>query len=203
MTTGYLATLTAAQQIEVAYIAYFGRAADAGGLKYWEQSGLSLPQIAASFALQPEAAPLVAEQPAALIASVYQNLFSHAPDAGGAAYWAAQIASGAVSVGAAVLAIADGAQGGDASVLTYKVGAAGYFTAYGIYAGLTATPPALEVVVSEAHNVVAPVVDFGTMSLSEWGSFAGYHASVPYDFSPSATVLPIQPPNVDGLLLGA
>ena len=82
---GYLATLAPAQQIEAAYIAYFDRAADGAGLAYWEQSGLSLPQIAASFAAQPEAASLVAEQPADLIAEVYQNLFGHAPDAAGQA----------------------------------------------------------------------------------------------------------------------
>jgi hypothetical protein len=58
------------------------------------------------------------------IGSVYTNLFDRAPDPVGETYWVGQIASGAVAIGAAALAIANGATGADVTSLQNSIAAA-------------------------------------------------------------------------------
>ena len=71
-------------------------------------------------------------------------------------YWAGQIESGAVGLGAAVLAIANGAQGSDAIILQNKIAVALDFTNLTSAAnlGTTLATPAL---VLEAKTVLAGV----------------------------------------------
>jgi hypothetical protein len=100
-------------QIELIYIAYFGRAGDPGGTAYWggqiSLGALSLQEEAASFSVQAESQaqypflqnPLTASTSGAnnaldgFINSVYQNLFGRAADGtdttGGLDYWRTQI----------------------------------------------------------------------------------------------------------------
>jgi probable HAF family extracellular repeat protein len=87
------------------------------------------------------------------IENVYGNLFDHVADSGGLAYWTGQIESGAVGLGAAVLAIANGAQGSDATILQNKITVALDFT------NLTtaANVPTTAALVAEAKTVLAGV----------------------------------------------
>ena len=87
------------------------------------------------------------------IGNVYGNLFGHAADSGGLAYWLGQIESGAVGLGAAVLAVANGAQGSDATILENKIAVALDFT------NLTAAAnvPTTSALVAEAKTVLAGV----------------------------------------------
>lgn len=111
------------------YIAYFNRAPDAVGLDYWAAQlagGMSLPQIAASFFVQPEtAAQYPAGQPIeTFIDAVYHNVLGRAPDASGKAYWIDQLAHG-LSQPTFLLAIINGAHAstgsaGDAQYLANK-----------------------------------------------------------------------------------
>ena len=96
------------------YIAYFNRAPDAVGLDYWAAQlagGMSLPQIAASFFVQPETvAQYPADQPIeTFVDAVYHNVLGRAPDTAGKAYWVDQLAHGA-SQPTFLLAIIDGAR---------------------------------------------------------------------------------------------
>ena len=152
---GFLGGLSAAQQIELVYIGYFERAADGGGYQWWmndysrdRAAGATelqaLTRIADNFVPQTETLaqyPFLADAGnfdptdpvdqanlGSFINDVYQNLFNRAPDAAGKAYWTNQILSGAVSVGQAILAIANGAGAGtdaqtlaDAATLMNKV----------------------------------------------------------------------------------
>ncbi len=201
--SGSLSSLPVAQQIEALYIAYFGRAADAGGYVYWfnqftAQTGgdagggqgvastQAVVNIAESFGVQPEATALysfLATPPAIPIAdpssppsdvqlsvdtfltAVYQNTFNRAPDAAGEAYWSTQILSGAISVGAAIFDIANGAAVGsiDASVLACKVAAANFFTTEAAPVNAAITPAYL----AAAHAAVASVVDAASLAASE------------------------------------
>jgi hypothetical protein len=162
---GILGSLTTSQQLELVYIAYFDRAADGGGFTFWggqnvqtqkagQSASTSLTSIANAFAPQPETdalypflvnnssnltTPAAQSGAAMLIANVYQNLFGHAPDAAGAAYWLGQITSGAVGLGAAILAIANGAIGSDAIELQNKIAVALDFTSRTSAAGLGTT----------------------------------------------------------------
>jgi hypothetical protein len=140
--TAIIDQMSSDEQIELLYTGYFNRAADPAGFVYWEGQDTSsqlagqsadsvLTTIANSFALQKEAAaqypylaaPLGASQVnvTQFVDSVYQNMFDHAPDNAGAAYWVNQLVTGSVSPGSAILAIANGAQGVDATTLTGRI----------------------------------------------------------------------------------
>ncbi|MGD9881236.1 MAG: DUF4214 domain-containing protein, partial [Reyranella sp.] len=79
-----------------------GRAPDALGLSYWGSQlhdGVPLKELYTSFFLQPEVASLY---PAGLsnqefVTEVYGNVLSRTPDAGGLAYWVAQLQQGQFS----------------------------------------------------------------------------------------------------------
>lgn len=100
-------------QTESLYVALFHRAADPGGLLYWQTqiaNGASLSDIARGFTSSPEFARLYANTtPAQIIDALYLNSYGHAADAGGRDYWQQKIASGqstAADVAAAVIASA-------------------------------------------------------------------------------------------------
>ena len=104
------------KQITSLYVGYFGRAADADGFQYWvgqANAGMTIGQIAASFAVQPEFTAIYGglSNPE-LIDRIYDNLFDRDPDAEGLAYWTAQLNSG-VSPGELMVNVISGAQGAD------------------------------------------------------------------------------------------
>ena len=158
---GLLEGLSVNQQLELIYIAYFNRAADLAGLTYragqntqaqngGQSAAAALTNIANSFTPQPETIalyPFLGENldlttPAgqaglnAFISSLYMNLFGHAPDSAGQWYWVGQLTSGAVGLGAAALAIANGATAADAVEVWNKVAVALDFTSRTGAAGL-------------------------------------------------------------------
>ena len=97
------------------YVAYFDRAPDTEGLYYWFgrlQDGMTMPQIAASFFVQPEsqAAYPNADDNAFLVRTAYDNLLQRSPDAEGEAYWVAALDNGDVSRAEFMLAIINGAK---------------------------------------------------------------------------------------------
>jgi hypothetical protein len=121
------ASLTSAQIASLVelYIASFNRAPDALGLDYWGgklSDGMSLPAIAASFFVQPEAAVAYpADQSTeTFVSQVYYNVLGRAPDTAGLNYWTAGLQSGSVAKNTFLLAIINGAQGADVQYLANK-----------------------------------------------------------------------------------
>ena len=129
--------------VQKAYIAYFGRPADRDGLAYWIQSaavpGVTMVTVMENFGASQEFADLYAIPGAgsvnysALVNAIYQNLFGHAPDPAGSAYFVAKLASpvgtvGHLTVGQVAYDIARGAQGTDADVLANKLAFSEAFT---------------------------------------------------------------------------
>ena len=135
------------------YVAYWGRAADPGGLDYWvnmwgEQNDDDRTRDAAwfasNFALQPEAADaypyfeafqkgqdITREMREEFIESIYQNLFNRAPEAEGQDYWLEQLETGAVDPGEFIATIVHSALeagGEDAATITAKKDVAAYMT---------------------------------------------------------------------------
>jgi len=97
------------------YIAYFDRAPDAVGLFYWASrlsDGMTLREIAKSFFVQPEtlAAYPAGQSTSEFVTKVYNNMLGRDPDAPGLAYWASDLATGAVSQDEFMLAIIYGAR---------------------------------------------------------------------------------------------
>jgi hypothetical protein len=150
------------------------------GFNYWNTTDTSQPvQIAQSFVVQPEAAALAiptdhtnAAAVATFIQAIYGNLFSHAADAAGLAYWQGQITSGAVSLGAATYIIANGATGADATVLGLKMQGAEFFTTQTFARNLGTTPPLDSEFAVYSRAAVAPVVASGTLQTSEQDTIA-------------------------------
>ncbi len=143
-TTLDLLALTADEQIAATYVAFFGRAADAGGHAFWVGEfvrGLPVQgpttlfaNIASSFGISEEARalyPFLANPFAAsdaaistFLDSVYDNLFNRSSDAGGLAYWTGQIKATLQAgqfVGSVLVNIMSGAQGSDITTLMGKV----------------------------------------------------------------------------------
>jgi plastocyanin len=201
--TGLIGLLNFNQQLELIYIAYFNRAADNGGFTFWggqnlqaqaagQSASLALTNIANSFTPQPETDalyPFLAmpnlnlNTPAGqtglstFITSLYQNLFGRVPDAGGEAYWVGQITSGAVGLGAAALAIANGATGTDANEVLNKIAVAVDFTTKTGAAGLGETASLPSSFLAAAHTVLSGVD--GT-TLNDASVTAGMNATTTY-----------------------
>jgi hypothetical protein len=122
--------MATASDIQNLYIAYFNRPADVAGLAYWQTTPFSLLQIAQSFSQQTEYANSFSSYTTRqTVNALYGNLFNHAADSAGLAYWVGQIDSGAVSIGAAAIAVLGGATGSDLSTVKAKNAAATAFTA--------------------------------------------------------------------------
>ena len=86
-------------QVGRLYEAFFGRAPDAGGLQHWmseRANGASVADVATAFAGSDEFRNAYGDlSDAAYIDLVYRNVLFRPADAGGASFWAAQLASGA------------------------------------------------------------------------------------------------------------
>ncbi len=186
-TLGLLAELSVPQQLELTYIAYFNRAADSAGLNYWEMQNAqarqggqtaiaALTNVANAFAPQPETEalypsldPYLAPNPPPLntpdgqsalttfIDAVYSNLFNRTADPAGVTYWVGQLSGGAVAIGAAALAIANGAIGPDAIEAMNKVTVALDFTTRTGAAGLGQSEPLTASLSSAAQSVLSGV----------------------------------------------
>ncbi len=180
---GLLGGLSAAQQLEMVYIAYFNRSGDGAGDTFWvgqnvqaqasgQSAGAAVSNIANSFTPQPETIALYPflgtpnlnlNTPTAqaglttFINSLYGNLFGRAPDSSGQTYWVGQITGGAVGLGAAALAIANGATGADAIEVRNKIAVAIDFTTRTTAAALGETSPLPASFVTAAGSVLKGV----------------------------------------------
>jgi len=116
------------------YIAFFNRAPDSDGLRYWQQSGLSLEQISESFFYQEETQKkypdtLTNEE---FITTIYQNLFDRDPDPDGLQYWVNELENGTMSRASSILIITQGALGDDKIILQNKTEVGLYFAQAGL-----------------------------------------------------------------------
>lgn len=118
------------QQIQTAYVTFFSRPADVGGLNYWSDYAGSEADLYTTFAQSKEYADLFdGKSSSQKVAAVYQNLFGRAPEAEGLNYWTLQLDKGTVSVANLALTVAAGAQTTDKTILENRVTAATTFTA--------------------------------------------------------------------------
>lgn len=120
------ATTPTYENVTRLYVATFDRTPDVVGLKYWvNDSGLSLEDIARSFFNQPETkAKYYPDGTIYLhdfVDEIYVNLFDRAPDSVGKEWWVDYIMAGGFErVSVFILAVINGAQGNDATILANK-----------------------------------------------------------------------------------
>lgn len=175
--------------VQQLYIAYFGRPADPAGLTLQIQAfrALSAPKtigklseayasnpavrdLVDSFANSPESNQLYNQAPnlGNFVSAVYDNAFSHKPDAAGAERWNALLQDGRTARSSVLLAILASAQGSDVDLFARKVRVATLFTRNLDAAGQSAIyldPVAQLVVRSMIHNIPA-MQDDGTIRTS-------------------------------------
>jgi len=120
-----MATTAATEQVQRAYIAYYNRPGDPGGVEYWADrldAGESLDSIIDAFAASVEAESLYEGVATGdLIIAVYSQAFARVPDDAGRDYWAGRIDSGELSPGEALLTIVEGATGSDLTIISDKI----------------------------------------------------------------------------------
>ncbi len=118
-------TTAAIEQVQRAYIAYYNRPGDPGGVEYWADrldAGETLESIIDAFASSAEAASLYEGVATGdLIVTVYSQAFGREPDEEGRDYWAGRIDSGELSPGEALLTIVEGASNNDLLIITDKI----------------------------------------------------------------------------------
>ena len=133
------------RQVNDAYIAYYGRPADIGGLGFWAgrltTSGGDLRDIIQAFGVSAEFDRRFGGlDNVALIANLYRQLFGRDPDSAGADFYANALATGRLSLQSIALDVLNGARNDDAIILANRREAAEYFVAC-MEQGLIEYPP--------------------------------------------------------------
>lgn len=128
-----MASTTYTAALQNLYVAYFNRPADTAGLAYWSdivaKANGNTAAVSASFAAskeyKDEYGSLTSTQ---VITKIYNNLFGHAPDAAGRAYWVDKLDNKVFTIDQIVAEVAGGALSSDKTAITNKVAAATAFT---------------------------------------------------------------------------
>jgi Ca2+-binding RTX toxin-like protein len=133
MTTSVALLNVTSDNVQKAYIAYFGRPADPAGLNFWVSAGTAnttMLTIMRDFGNSAEFKALyTASTDAAFVNQVYLNVFGRNADASGLNFYANGLASGTVTRADVVFNILNGAQGTDATIVANKVAFSQQYTA--------------------------------------------------------------------------
>ena len=129
-----MATTNYTTELQKLYVAYFNRPADPAGLEFWNgvvaANGGNTAVVSADFATQAEyKAAYAGMNSTQIITQVYQNLFSHGPDAAGRDYWVKALDDKIFTIDQIVAEVANGALTTDKTAFNNKVSAATAFTA--------------------------------------------------------------------------
>jgi hypothetical protein len=119
--------------IQKAYIAYYGRPADPGGLDYWagrlESANGDLSALIDAFGSSDEFNSRFGSlSNSDLITNIYQQLYNRTPDSGGLAFYTEQLDTGNTNLQKITLDVLYGAQNTDLDKLNNKLTAANAFT---------------------------------------------------------------------------
>ena len=123
----------AQRQAQEAYVAYYGRPADPGGLTFWggeidRRGGLGavIEPFGTSAEFERRYGGLDAE---ALVTLIYQQLLGRDPDRGGLDFYVAELEVGRRTLQSVALDVLAGVRGDDVDTVRNKLDAAAYFTA--------------------------------------------------------------------------
>lgn len=159
-----MAALSYAEQVQQAYLAYYGRPADPAGQQYWVNqltaANGDLNSIINAFGNSAESTALYGgSSPAAQVNAIYQTLFGRAADVTGLNYYVNGIVNGQFTLASVALNIYNGATGTDATELAAKLGYADSFTAALTQSAAGQVAYSGNAAASNARAAVAAVVD--------------------------------------------
>lgn len=126
--------ISSASTIQSLYLAFYGRPADASGLKFWTEQldrvGGDIAAIVPFFTKSPEAETRFPDETTPeQIARIYQQLFNREPDADGLAFWVGAVENGHVAPADLSATILQYAHGSDYDLSQLRREAAEAFTA--------------------------------------------------------------------------
>jgi hypothetical protein len=121
------------EQVEIMYVAYYGRPGDPAGVDFWasrvEAAGGSLAAVIDQFGNSPEYLERYGElDPATRVNNIFQQLLGRDADPAGRNYYVGQLQSGALSLASIALDIYNGVQGTDVGLVANKTGIAHMYT---------------------------------------------------------------------------
>lgn len=117
--------------IQGVYVALFGRPADPAGLAYFNgitNGGTNLAGIASLAGTAEYQARFAGQSNTQVVTAIYQSLFNRAPEAAGLNFFVDALNKGTLNINNVAIAILDGAQGDDKTIITNKLTAADNFT---------------------------------------------------------------------------
>lgn len=114
-----------ATNLNKAYLAYFGRPADAVGQAYF--ATLEQADVIKAFDASAESKAIYGGDTAAKINAIYKNLFNREAEPAGLTYWLSLVSSGRVTPAGAAFSILEGAQGTDKTAIDNKLAASEAF----------------------------------------------------------------------------
>ncbi|KAF0280922.1 DUF4214 domain-containing protein [Spiribacter aquaticus] len=119
-------TLTTEGKVNAAYVAYYGRAADAEGRAFWanelEAADGNLDAIIDAFGTSAEAEQRYGgREPADAITALYQDLFGRGPDSEGLAFYTGELEAGRITLQSLALDILNGATNDDATLISNRL----------------------------------------------------------------------------------
>jgi hypothetical protein len=117
--------------IQGVYVALFGRPADPTGLAYFNaatQNGANLTAIGDLASTAEYKTRFENQNNAQIVASIYQSLFNRDPDADGLNFFVNALNTGSLNINNIAIAILDGAQGSDKTIVDAKIASANAFT---------------------------------------------------------------------------
>ena len=122
---------TNTDKVQKAYIAYYGRPADPGGLTYWVgqlDTGIAFGVMLQAFGTSDEAVNLFGNKtPAETIQTLFQQILGRTPDPGGLAYYVEKLRDGSMTGITIAQNVFDGAINDDATMVSNKLAVAKAF----------------------------------------------------------------------------
>ncbi|MFT5579132.1 MAG: hypothetical protein ACI9WS_001891, partial [Paraglaciecola psychrophila] len=114
------------ERVLEAYLAFYGRPADPGGLAFWsdrlEQEGGDLTSIINAFGESKEYTDRFGNlSNTELVTNIYDQLFGRAPDTGGLDFYVNQLVTGARNLQQISIVVLDGVQGNDVTIVANRL----------------------------------------------------------------------------------
>ena len=122
---------TNTDKVQEAYIAYYGRPADPGGLAHWVgqlDKGVAFDVMLQAFGTSGEAVTLFGNKnPEEKIQTLFQQILGRTPDPGGLAFYVGKLKDGSMTSITIAQNVFDGATGDDATMVANKLSVAKAF----------------------------------------------------------------------------